>query len=191
MADVDLSELLTEDALNEQEFPYQRHMQIWENVKHLDPLQQALYMDVKTYLPALNCFYTDKTSMGNSVEVRVPFLDLDVAQVSRRMPNELKVDGKQTKVLLKKIAEKYLPSEIIHRKKTGFGLPVRDWLIHDLQPLAQELLSPQRLESQNLFNPKLVDHWLKEHRYRRADHSAKIYLMMTLQLWIDQFEVTL
>lgn len=189
MANIALSEVLDDRMFDEQSDPYARHEEIHQRAADWDVLRQALYLDTKTYLPALNLFYTDKTSMANSVEVRVPFLDLEVARFAERLPNKFKVQGKETKVLLKRLAEKYLPREVTHRKKTGFGLPVRDWLLKDLQPMAKDLFSAERLFAQKIFKPQTLERLLKEHSEKTADHSAKIYNLMTFQLWLDKFGV--
>lgn len=190
MVDVPLGELLNSNVASVQQPPFGRHQELFKNAESWEALEQALYLDAKTYLPSLNLTYTDKTSMAHSVEVRVPFLDLEIADLAQRLPGKLKTSWGHSKILLKMLAEKTLPQEVVHRKKTGFGLPVRDWLLSDLQPLAQDLLSESRLSRQKLLQPQLISRWLKEHREMRADHSAKIYSLMTLQLWLEKFDVS-
>jgi len=189
MATLPFADLMDERVFAEQKNPYGRHQEVFQRAASWDVLRQSLYMDTKTYLPALNLFYTDKTSMMNSVEVRVPFLDMEIAGLAETLPNEYKVHGKETKVLLKRLAEKYLPREVTHRKKTGFGLPVRDWLLKDLQPMARDLFAADRLSAQKLFKPESLQRLLTEHQNKTSDHSSKIYLLMTLQLWMDRFGV--
>jgi len=184
------SDLLTSDALLEQESPFARHWEHYSHAKDWDTLHQAMYLDTKTYLPCLNLTYTDKTSMAHSVEVRVPFLDKELADLVQRLPSALKMNLRESKRLLKIAARKELPRKIIDRKKTGFGLPIRDWFLRDLQPMAQDLLSESRLKRQGLFRPEVVARWLKEHREMTADHGMKIYSLMTFQLWCEGFEIS-
>ena len=107
------------------------------------------------------------------------------------IPSQYKINLTQSKIVLKSLAEKYLPSPIIFRKKAGFGLPLRDWFMKDLQPLARDLLSESHLKKQGLFHPSLPTQWLDEHRDRKADHCMKLYSLMTFQLWMESFQVSL
>jgi len=84
-----------------------------------------LNLELKTFLVDHNLNYTDKLSLVAGVEVSVPFLDKELVEFSTKVPVSLKMKGNETKYILKKVAEKYLPQEIIYRSKTGFRAPVR------------------------------------------------------------------
>lgn len=183
--------LLTPEIARLQKAPFAPQMALFENAREWDPAHQMLYLDFKTFLPALNLTYTDKTSMAHSVDVRVPLLDLDIIRFVERMPSNLKFSAFESKILLKKVARGLLPDSIVDRKKSGFGLPLKDWLVTDLQPLARECLSPELLRRQGLFDAKLVERWLTEHSAEKADHSFRIYALMTLQLWMDRQGINL
>jgi asparagine synthase (glutamine-hydrolysing) len=90
---------------------------------------------------------------------------------------------------LKQVAERYLPESLIRRKKSGFGLPMRSWFQKELQPIAYDLLGEARLKRQGLFDSTTPSRWLREHREMTADHSAKLYSLMTFQLWLEQLGV--
>ncbi len=119
-------------------------------------LNQMLYMELHSFLPAHNLNYTDKMSMAVGVEARVPYLDRDLVELSTRIPPELKMKGLTTKYMLKKTAAKYLPSDIINRPKTGFGAPARKWITNDLEEMIRERLSPQIIKERGIFNEKMV-----------------------------------
>ncbi len=183
--------MLTSATASVQNDPFARHHEHYSQAKQWDTIQQMLYLDTKTYLPSTNLTYTDKTSMAHSVEVRVPFLDHEIVNLLARVPSRYKSEWHKAKILLKLFAEQTLPRELIYRKKTGFGIPLRDWLLKDLQPMAEDLLGESRIRKQNLFQPAVLANYLKEHRNKVADHSAKIYSLMTLQLWMERNEVSI
>ncbi len=182
-------ELIAPDVYAIQEDAYARHRQLFARARHWDRFHQMMYLDTKTYLPSLNLAYSDKTSMAHSVELRVPLLDMEIVNLVQRMSSRMKLDIGHAKTVLKAVAKKYLPPEIVYRKKAGFGLPLRNWFLKDLQPLASELLSEDRLRRQGLLNPSVPARWLKEHREMTADHCMKLYSLMTFQLWLDEFKL--
>jgi asparagine synthase (glutamine-hydrolysing) len=183
--------LLAPGVAETQLSPWGKQLELYERVKDLDPIHQLLYLDTKTYLPSLNLAYTDKTSMHHSMEVRVPLLDLEISNLISSIPASLKVGAREDKVLLKRLAELTLPKAVVHRKKAGFGLPLKDWFLKDLQPMARDLLSEERLKRQGLFNAPVVTRWLDEHQKLKADHGPKIFSLMTLQLWLERFNVAI
>jgi asparagine synthase (glutamine-hydrolysing) len=134
MGDFPIETLIHSDLLPIQSPPFSRQLEHFGKTAGWDTLEQLLYLDCKTYLPSLNLTYTDKTSMAHSVEARVPFLDLDLAALVAELPHRFKMTLTQSKILLKKVADRHLPPEVVHRKKAGFGLPLKDWLLSDLQP---------------------------------------------------------
>ena len=181
----ELAALLTPQMAAAQEDPFGRQHALFEHAREWDRYHQMLYLDTKTYLPALNLTYSDKTAMAHSVELRVPFLDQKIVELAEKMPSRLKARLKGSKILLKSVAERTLPPAITRRRKEGFGLPLRDWFVRDLQPMASDLLSPDRLRRQGFFKPEQPMQWLREHRELKADHCTKLYALMTFQLWLE------
>lgn len=95
-----------------------------------DFVKQMTYLELKLRLPELLLMRADKMSMLSGIETRVPFLDYKLVEFMLNVPQDLKVKNNQTKYLLKKVAEKYLPNEIIYRKKVGFASPIERWFEH-------------------------------------------------------------
>src|SRR5690606_27231613 len=123
-----------------------------QQAAHRDPIDRALYIDVKSYLVD-NCLVKmDRMSMANSLEARVPLLDKDLVELAFRMPSRLKVAQGRTKVLLKRVAARHVPRECIYRPKEGFSIPIQQWLKTDFRPLMEELLAPRRLAAEGLFD---------------------------------------
>ncbi len=185
----ELRELLVPDLYDGQQPVFTRHNEYFKSAKDFDPIHQMMYLDAKTYLVSTNLTYSDKTSMAHSVELRVPFLDKELVEITQRMPSVLKVSHRGTKVILKRLAERVLPRETVWRRKTGFGLPIREWMREELHPMAAELLSPNRMRAQGLFNPDVPSRWLSEHRSMQRDHTAKLYGLLCFQLWVEEFKL--
>src|SRR6185436_17365272 len=102
-------------------------------------------LDMGTFLPSLNLAYTDKTSMAFGVEVRVPYLDNEVVAFMAEVPHRLKIHRLQRKYLLKQALAEWLPSDVLHRRKAGFGAPIRTWIVSDLKEMIDDLLSETAL----------------------------------------------
>lgn len=187
--DAEKGELYTGDlALRALEFDaYADHHRYFDRVSNEDFINQMLYVDMKTFLPCLNLTYTDKTSMANSMEVRVPLLDHELIELTARIPAGLKLKGLTGKYILKRAAEAWLPREIIHRKKAGFSAPVRAWLVRDLRDMVEDLLSERNIRARGYFNYKFVRQLLDDNLSGREDNSLKVFQLLTLELWHRAF----
>src|SRR5262249_21155672 len=142
---------------------------------------------IQSFLAAHNFLYTDKSSMAASIEVRVPYLDLELMKLCATIPEEFKLRGNETKWVLKKAMERYLPRDVIYRSKTGFGAPLRKWIAEDLRPVVADLLGEKRLKSRGLFEPRQVEAILAENQANKADHAYLIYCLLSLELWQQTF----
>ena len=171
-----------------QEDPLKPHLEYYAKVKHRDPLEQMMYLDLKTYLPSTNLTYTDKTSMAHSLEVRVPFLDMEVLNLARQVPSKYKSTWFRSKILLKEFSKSVLPKSIVQRKKMGFGLPMKDWFLKDLNAMARNVLQESSV-GQRIFNQTAINRWLHEHQQRKADHSAKLFSLISFELWCERFGI--
>ncbi|MBV9957272.1 MAG: asparagine synthetase B, partial [Acidobacteria bacterium] len=156
-------------------------------VRHAAPLNRLLYVDLKTFLPCLNLAYTDKTSMAANLEVRVPFLNVELMELAARLPPRLKLRGLKRKYILKRAAEKLLPHHVVWRKKAGFGAPIRAWLRGPLRPLVEELLSSEQVARRGLFRPEVVARLIADNLSGREDYSLQVFQLLTLELWQRTF----
>jgi asparagine synthase (glutamine-hydrolysing) len=152
-------------------------------------LNQMLFWELKFFLPDHNLNYTDKMSMAYGVEVRVPFLDKELVEFSTTIPPELKMKGTITKYLLKKVAEKYLPHEVIYRPKSGFGAPVRDWVINEFQSRIETTLCESKILQQSIFNYEELVRLINENEAGVIDASYSIWALLSIQSWLNQFVV--
>jgi len=150
-------------------------------------LNRMLYWELKTFLVDHNLNYTDKLSMAAGVEVRVPFLDKELVEFSTKIPVNLKIKRNETKYILKKVAERYLPKEVIYRPKTGFGAPVRKWIINDMDSIINDYLSKERIEKRGIFNYKKVNELIEINKLGKIDASYTIWALLAIESWMLQF----
>lgn len=148
-----------------------------------DSLSRMLYMDTTLWLPDLLLARGDKMSMAASVEARVPLLDHKLVEFAASLPTNMKVKGVVRKYLLKKVARSWLPKEIVQRKKQGFPIPIAFWLRNEARSFTRDILSPTSLRRRGLLNPSVVERLIREHEQRRADHSALLWGLISLELW--------
>jgi asparagine synthase (glutamine-hydrolysing) len=166
---------------------YAAHRSYFARVRDAAPLNQLLYVDLKTFLPCLNLITTDKTSMAANLEVRVPFLNRRMIEMAARMPTDLKLHGLKRKYILKRALEGLLPRDVVWRKKAGFGAPIRSWLRGPLRPLVADLLSEEAVKQRGLFRAEEVQRIISANLSGREDYSLQVFQLLTLELWHRAF----
>lgn len=171
--------------------PACEHHAAFQRMEHADFLHQMLYLDTKIFMTSLNLTYNDKMSMASSVEVRVPFLDRELAEfVAWKVSPELKLKGgtrPTTKYIFRRTMDGMLPGEVLRQPKAGFAAPVDYWLAHDLRQMVDDMLSPERLRRRGMFRPEAVQRFIEEHRSGRQDWSLQLWQFLTLELWMQTF----
>ena len=166
---------------------YRHHREHFARCSDASPLNRLLYVDFKTFMPALNLDTTDRTSMAANLEVRVPFLNKEMLDLTCRLPSALKIKGLKRKYILKKAAERLLPKEVVWRKKAGFGAPIRSWLRGPLRPMVDDLLSEAQVKTRGLFDPIAVRSIVDANLSGREDHNLHVFFLLTLELWMREF----
>lgn len=151
------------------------------------PLDQMLALEQRFFLADHNLTYIDKMSMAMGVEVRTPFLDLDLVEFSGKIPNKFKQRGVTGKWLLKKAMEPYLPKDIIYRPKTGFGTPLRAWMKNDLHELLGDFLSADSLRRRGLFSVKPVQQLILDNRNGIIDASYILLSLLCIEIWCRNY----
>jgi asparagine synthase (glutamine-hydrolysing) len=171
--------------------PAGQHLAAFDKVRHADFLNQMLYLDTKIFMPTLNLTYNDKMSMASSVEVRVPFLDRELAEfVAWNVRPQWKLKGKWrpvTKHIFREAMRSMLPDEVMRQPKAGFAAPVDYWLARDLRPMVDDLLSESQVRRRGLFRPEVVRSYVDEHRRGAEDWSMQIWQLLTLEVWMQLF----
>ncbi|MFL5787581.1 MAG: asparagine synthase-related protein, partial [Flavisolibacter sp.] len=163
------------------------HFSLFHKSYNNDPINQMCYTDIHLFMQGLNLAYTDKASMAASVEVRVPFIDKEVIQMAMQIKGSLKYKNRQSKYILKKVAEDYLPKDIIYRPKASFGAPIRSWISGDLREMIDDLLSRENIEKRGIFNYGYVRQLIEDDRKGLKDNAYRIYHLITLEIWLRRF----
>jgi asparagine synthase (glutamine-hydrolysing) len=153
-------------------------------------------IDIEQYLPNDLLTKVDTASMACGLEVRCPFLDRDLARAALSMPIEQLMPGGQRKGLLRNIARKYLPKEIVDRPKMGFAIPIGEWFRDDDLPHpggGMKTLLLDHLNSAEPFGPiqlnrKAVQRFIDEHMSGKRDHGQRLFTLLTLSIWARQMK---
>ena len=126
--------------------------------------------------------------MASSLEGRSPFLDHPFIEFMARVPCQMKLKGKTLKYLGRVLAKKYLPEALLKRDKQGFGFPLARWLRKDLAAMTRNLLSSSRLSEEGYFQADFVKQLVDEHISGKADHHARIWALLNLEIWFRLFQ---
>ena len=146
-------------------------------------LERLMYSDFINYLPNDILTKVDRSTMSVSLEARVPFLDHSVIEFAWMMPIQYKFRNGQNKWPLKQILNKYVPKELAERPKMGFSIPLEQWLKGPLKEWAEDLISEQRLTSDNIFNYRVIREKWNEHLSGKRDNSQSIWTILMFQSW--------
>ncbi|MEA1962803.1 MAG: asparagine synthase (glutamine-hydrolyzing) [Patescibacteria group bacterium] len=157
-----------------------------QKINNYNWLDQLLYISVKTHLPDDLLVKTDIASMAHGLEIRSPFLDQELMELSAKMPADLKINGYNKKYILKKIAEKYLPRECVYRSKQGFSVPLDYWFRGELNNyLEDNILSKNFLNFG--FNKDFILKLLNNHKSGKARNENRLFSLLMLSLWIRRW----
>jgi asparagine synthase (glutamine-hydrolysing) len=161
----------------------------FEHLTARDPLNRMLEAEFRGIFPDQVLTFVDRLSMAHSLEVRSAFLDTDVVEYVASLPGSLKIHNGETKYLLKRAAARYLPSDMIHRPKEGFLMPVTQWMLTDLEPWVRDTLSPGRLALHGLFDQVRVGELVDRLYQSGADYTAvnKVLALVIFQEWYELY----
>ena len=188
LADELSAQLFSADARSAMRTPSGDHVeQLFGEARGFSPLSQSLYVDTLSYLPDNILTKLDRMSMAVSLESRVPFLDRDVVDLAFEVPDRLKLRGTESKWILKKVAERYVPLGAVYRPKEGFSAPLKHWIAGTYRRLMQELLSADRIERDGVFDWPTVDRLRHEHLEGFANHSHQLWSIMVFQAWKERW----
>jgi asparagine synthase (glutamine-hydrolysing) len=143
---------------------------------------------LRTYLLDDILFKVDRASMYASLEVRAPFLDVEVVELLNSLPDRLKLRRGRGKWLLRRLMRGRLPDAVIDRPKKGFGIPLSRWLRRELRPLCESLLDARRISREGIFEAAAVTRLMQEHFSGRANHRKLLWTLMSFQLWQSRMQ---
>jgi len=150
-------------------------------------LDATLLTDQMTYLPNDLLVKVDIASMANSLEARSPFLDHKLIEFAASLPESLKMNKFRNKYLLKKVAAKLVPSEVIYRRKMGFGVPIGSWFRGEMKDFVRSVLLSDKSLKRGIIKPEMMQKYVDEHTSGKFDHAFQIWSLLMLELWFQRF----
>jgi len=152
-----------------------------------DSLSKILYIDSRMKLSDDLLLFGDKMTMANSLEMRVPYLDKELVAFIETLPANYKLKGNKHKYIHKKAAGKWLPNEIINRKKRGFETPMDEWLQGSFADDAKKIFNDKHSASRNFFNLKFVNELIDSHKEGRGNYLRHIITLLSFEIWYKTF----
>ncbi|MHC4872177.1 MAG: asparagine synthase (glutamine-hydrolyzing) [Planctomycetota bacterium] len=160
---------------------------ILNKAKDLDDAEKHLFTDLHYRLPGDYLTKVDIASNIVSLEVRSPFMDYELIEFMARLPLSIKMKFGRQKYMLRRLAKKYLPEELIHQPKRGFGPSLSDWLRGDWSSLMEKYVADRLAQRHDLFNEKIIKDTVKQHISGQADHKTRLWSLFCLEIWFELF----
>ena len=151
-------------------------------------LYSLLKADQKFDLLGLNLTYSDTMSMKSGVELRVPFLDLELVNFMEKIPLNLKIKGFKSKYILRKSMEGLLPKQIINRSKAGFGLPLRSWF-RDNNDILKKYFDERKIVKQGIFKYDMIKNILQTKNLENTNSAYTIFTLLSQQIWLENNKI--
>ena len=150
-------------------------------------LDATLLTDQMTYLPNDLLVKVDIASMANSLEARSPFLDHKLIEFAASLPERLKMRGFETKSLLKTVAARLVPKEVVYRRKMGFGVPVGRWFRGEMKDFVRSVLLSEKSLKRGIVRKEILERYVNEHTSGARDHAFQLWTLLMLELWFQRF----
>jgi asparagine synthase (glutamine-hydrolysing) len=163
--------------------PSDYYRAVWDRADGCDDVDRVLCLDFKTYLPDQLLTKMDVSTMAHGVEARSPLLSKELIEFAALIPSELRLRGYNTKYLLKKLAARYVPPEIVYRKKRGFVMPISGWLRGELAGSMRAVLQSRSFGERNWIRPDSVNRMIGEHSSGQRNWSEQLWTLLVLELW--------
>jgi len=170
--------------------PHERFNELAHSVKGLDPLSVVQYIDLKTYLPGDILTKVDRTSMAQSIEVRVPILDHKFVEHALRLPPETRIVDGEGKAFFKQALRGIVPNKIIDRPKRGFDVPIANWLRNELSPELTRLENSEILFDTGLIDRRGLRGLVDEHMREARDHHTTLWALLSLDRAFKNLKLT-
>ena len=151
-----------------------------------DEISQMMFDDLISYLPDDILCKVDRAAMSVSLETRVPFLDHRLVDTASRVPLSMKIRNSQGKYILREILYKHIPKELMDRSKTGFAIPVGEWIKGPLREWAEKLLDPIRIRNEGYFNVYPIQKMWRQHLSGKYDWTSRLWGILIFQSWLEK-----
>ena len=159
----------------------------FDNNKSIE--EKLMFADLHLYMVDDILTKVDRSSMSVSLEARVPLIDHRIVEFALRLPLSYKIRSGKSKYILRKVLEKYVPKSFFDRSKSGFSVPVREWLKDDLFDWMNDNLSEKELSKHYFFNYKLINKMVNDHRNNKYDHHLQLWTLTMFQEWYNKYIV--
>jgi asparagine synthase (glutamine-hydrolysing) len=163
--------------------PDSLYRRVWDEADGADDVDRALYGDFKTYLPDQLLAKADRASMAHSLEARSPLLDRALIEYAATIPTAIRLRRYETKHVLKQLAAKFVPPEVLYRRKRGFVMPAASWLRGELAPYVRAALDNRTFFERGWVRPEFVRRILAEHFTGVRDWGEQIWTLLVLEVW--------
>lgn len=162
---------------------YRNHGKQYFECYGKDAINHLQVMDISTRLVESFLQKTDRAMMAQSIEGRLPFLDYRLVEYAMKIPGTHKLKGGESKYILKKILEKYLPSNMVYRPKHGFNVPLEEWIVTNFSAYLEEILLDSECLNRQLFKNKTIIKMINETKEGSITHARKLWLLLNFELW--------
>lgn len=156
----------------------------FKDVHGLTAAEQFMAADLVGYLPNDILVKVDRAAMAVSLETRMPFLDHRLIEFAWRLPFNFKIEGDQTKAILRRLLHRYVPKGLVDRPKMGFGAPIDEWLRGPLREWAEALLDPRLLGEQGYLDAKVIERLWRDHLSGTVDEQRRLWVILMFQSWL-------
>ena len=154
---------------------------LYRDSKDYDPITRMQFIDMHQWLNGDLLRNADRTTMAHSLELRTPFLDVNVFKVASEIPAKYRIAHGTTKYILRQAAEGIVPAHVLHRPKLGFPVPIRFWLKNEMYDWARQIINDSQTDY--LFNKQYFLKLLEDHRQDKRDNSRKLWTVLTFMMW--------
>lgn len=183
--------LQVQDKINNY-YPFGYYKELYERFNMLQGMdQKLLWLDTLIILPDLFLEKVDKSTMSNSIEVRVPFLDNDLLSFALSLPSKIKLKNGVQKHLLKEALRGLIPDAVLFGKKKGFGVPYSNWLKGPLKNHFYDVVFSKYVKELGFFNHNLIQKMYTLHESGKADYGNKLWKIYNLSMWLEKYKITL
>jgi asparagine synthase (glutamine-hydrolysing) len=170
--------------------PFMRYEEVYDRFKHLKGLpQQMLWIDTQIILPDQFLEKVDKSTMANSVEVRVPFLDNDLSEFAMSLPGAMKVRGGVKKYILKKALEGIVDDEVLYGPKKGFGVPYQNWIEKPINDFFWDSIKSKYIQDLGILDYDYIDQLTKPEHGGFAENGFMLWKILNLCIWLEAYKI--
>jgi len=159
------------------------YREVWQRADGTDDVDRSLYGDFCTYFPDQLLAKADTASMAHSLEARSPLLDTEMMEFAATIPTAIRLRGWETKHLLKRLASRFVPADVLYRRKRGFVMPAARWLRGAMAPYLRAALDHGSFHDRGWLRPEFTKRLLDEHQHGVRDWGDQLFTLLVLEIW--------